>query len=855
MFNFYKYHLGKLLIVLFMVLQFSSSNISGNNSFDRPLVGTNLSSINYYATQMPFLNEFKSSQQWLTQNKASWNTKEQNLLDVDSNGWVRSLPNDETTADYTRVSSLLFRDHGNYLSGRYVVLYEGEGNIEYKFDAKKNDALSTKGRDVIEVDPSKSGILLSITETDPNQTGDYIRNIKVIPEVYESAATTTETFNPEFINKIEPFESLRFMDWMEANNSKQEEWSDRPKKEDARYSVHGAPVEIMVELANQTDTDPWFTIPHKATDEYVSNFAQYVKNNLEPDLKVYVEYSNEVWNDQFEQNKWAREQAQKEWSNSKLGHIDWFSKRTTEVVQIWDDVFAQDSERVIGVMGAQAANTWTGKRALNYEWSDAPLSHEDTGIDAVAIAPYFGGYLGSPKNSAQVESWTKESDGGLNKLFQELTVGGVLEGGPEGGALGQAQRNMERYADIADEEGVDLLAYEGGQHLVGFRGIESNQAITNLFIAANRDQRMGMIYKDYLEKWFDSGGGLFSNFSDISRPSKWGSWGSLESVYQDGSPKYDAVVDFIKNYSPTDVTDITDITDVTDDLTDTDTPIQNQIIGEVGKVSNFNHLSQTIEFENSYENPVVFASPLSRNGGDAAIARITDIQNDSFTAFLQEAEYKNGVHTNESFSYIVLEAGSWKLSDGSLLEVGAINSDLVTKSGWENISFQNSFNNTPVVLSQIQTMNDEQFVRTRQKDAQVNGFSLTMEEEEALKNSGHDSEKIGWLAIESGQGSWGDIAYQAGHTGDEVTDRWHTIDFDEEFADSPNLFASIASYDGADSSGLRTRNINSRQGQIMIEEDRSQDSETGHTTETVDFLAIADSGNLIASAYDSDVFV
>ena len=44
----------------------------------------------------------------------------------------------------------------------------------------------------------------------------------------------------------------------------------------------------------------------------------------------------------------------------------------------------------------------------------------------------------------------------------------------------------------------------------------------------------------------------------------------------------------------------------------------------------------------------------------------------NFTAYLQEAEYKDGAHTNESFSYIVLEAGTWELDNGSLLEVGMV---------------------------------------------------------------------------------------------------------------------------------------------------------------------------------------
>ncbi len=841
--KFYKYHLGKLLITILMVLQIGGfTELNENNTNPQSninLIGTNLGSINFYSSQLPFINEFKSSHSWLTQSQTQWNTKEENSLNLDSDGWVKSLDNAEV--EYTKVSTLLFRDHSNYPSGKYVVLYDGEGSIEYRLDAKKNEVLSTVGRDVIDVNPSKAGILLTITETDPNQTGDYIKNIRVVHESQESLATT-ETFNPEFLEKIEPFSTLRFMDWMETNHSEQKEWADRPKLGDARYSEVGAPVEIMVELANQTDTNPWFTMPHQATDDYVTNFATYVRDNLEPELEVYIEYSNEVWNPQFEQSKWAGQQAQNQWSNSNLNYLDWYSQRTTEVVKIWDRVFAQDSERVIGVMSAQSANSSTGQQVLDYNWSSTNLSHEDTGIDAISVAPYFGNYIGQPTNRDRLESWTTEADGGLNKLFQEITQGGLLNNSPQGGALAQTYGNMAAYANLAQQEGLELLAYEGGQHLAGIQGLENNQAITDLFIAANRDPRMGVIYREYLEKWFDVGGDLFVNFSDVESPSKWGSWGTLESVHQDSSPKYDAIIDFLENSNFSD-----------DDNDDNDNDSSStQIIGEMGRVGNFNHLSQTIQFTNSYDNPVVFALPLSRNGGDPAIARITDIQSNSFTTFLQEPEYRDGFHTKESFSYMVLEAGSWQLGDGSLLEVGHFNLNQASNSNWKNINFKNSFENTPVILSQVQTNNDQQFVRTRQKNANPYSFSLKIEEEEALNKSHHSTETVGWLAMDSGKGFWGDLSYEAGHTGDEVSRNWHTIDFEAEFTDTPHLFASLASYDGRDPAGLRYRNLDSNRVQIMVEEDRSLDSEVNHTTEIVDFLALSGEGNLVASAYNSN---
>lgn len=512
-------------------------------------MGTNLYSIVDWSTQQPFLDAFKSSRQWLTHNKATWDTNEDSKLNLDSNGWVKSLPTPGDGSQYTSVGTLMLREiGGKYPGGKYVVLYDGQGTIEYSFDGKKDVAASRLGRDVINVTPTNDGIWLNITATDPYKTGDYIRNIRVVPIEYENTYQT-QIFNPKFIEKIDDFSALRFMDWMETNHSAQSQWNTRPTTQSARYSQQGASVEVMVELANRIDADPWFTMPHQASDDYVLNFASYVKLHLEPGRKVYVEFTNEGWNSDFSQNRWILEQANNAWGNNGDADtqkiINWFSKRTTEITQIWDNVFGADKERVIGVMGAQAANIGVAEQALSYDWTSTPLSHQEYGIDAVAIGHYFGHYIGTPTHAAEVENWTRDADGELNKLFDEITKGGVLSGGPTGGALQQANNWMESHVELTQKEGLQLLAYEGGQHLTGVGYVSDNAAITKLFQDANRDPRIGTIYREYLQNWFDKGGGLFANFSDIGRTDKSGSWGLLESVSQNSSPKYDAVMDII----------------------------------------------------------------------------------------------------------------------------------------------------------------------------------------------------------------------------------------------------------------------------------------------------------------------
>ncbi|MEO0835467.1 MAG: Calx-beta domain-containing protein [Cyanobacteria bacterium J06642_3] len=280
--------------------------------------------------------------------------------------------------------------------------------------------------------------------------------------------------------------------------------------------------------------------------------------------------------------------------------------------------------------------------------------------------------------------------------------------------------------------------------------------------------------------------------------------------------------------------------------------LQPQPMGEVGIISELNHKTQTIQLNHSYNNPVVLAMPLSYNGIAPAIARITEIQHDSFTVYAQEAEYKDGKHAPESLSYMVLEAGTWELPDGTLLEAGTVDTNSTTNSLWSEIDFASNFLTKPAVFSQVQTQNGEQFVRTRQQSNNAEGFQLAMEEEELLKPSGHATETIGWLAMETGTGDWGDLKYQAGHTGLRIDHTWDQIKFKQDFENAPNIFASLASFQGGDSAGLRYQNLDSSQVQIKVEEDQSADSEIAHAKEIVDFLAISGSGDLTALAHDAD---
>ncbi len=277
-----------------------------------------------------------------------------------------------------------------------------------------------------------------------------------------------------------------------------------------------------------------------------------------------------------------------------------------------------------------------------------------------------------------------------------------------------------------------------------------------------------------------------------------------------------------------------------------------QNLGEADTITDLRHIKQTITLDRTYNNPVIFAPSVSFNGGQPAAVRISNVTNNSFEVYLQEPSNLDGSHTFETFSYFVFEAGTYQLSDGTLLEVGKLDTDATTNNNWENIDFDLNFTNTPVIFSQVQTDNESDLVRTRQRNATASGFQLSMEEEEAKVRigDGHIEETLGYLAIAPGLGNSHGTTYEAGSTGNSVTHNWSNINFENDFTNMPHFLASIATYDGGDSSGPRYRRLNENRVEVAVQEDTTHDSETNHTTEVVNYMAIEGDNALQGTAYD-----
>ena len=337
-------------------------------------------------------------------------------------------------------------------------------------------------------------------------------------------------FNPEYLNFMKDFQMVRYMnmsgmtrnpvvDWDERNTMKKATWG-------GKYGSRGAPVEVMVALSNQIDAYPWFSMPYKVSDDYITKFGVYVNANLKPQLKAYIEYSNEVWNPIFIHHDYAIAEGMKQKLDKKKSQAGykWYSKRSVQTFKLWEDVFG-GTDRLIRVMGSWASNQIMSSTVLKYE--DA---YKQT--DAIAIGPYFSAHPRVLRRTETVDDVFKAMLDKKTKWGMESTV-----------------NYIKKQAKVAKSYGVDLVAYEGGQHLVDWNTRKADEHPNQLLYAANRDPRMGILYDEMMNEWQRAGGKLFVAFSAPRIYSWYGSWGIKEHIRQARSdaPKYDSLMRYLSS--------------------------------------------------------------------------------------------------------------------------------------------------------------------------------------------------------------------------------------------------------------------------------------------------------------------
>ncbi|MCU0611035.1 MAG: hypothetical protein MUE60_04495, partial [Candidatus Eisenbacteria bacterium] len=399
-------------------------------------IGMNVAGPTDWNSEYPFVNIMKLGRSWGTCNVA-WHPSGQNLWDtqlidsvaVDENGYPLELPFevDHPNADTSQAVFSVWTNTSSLPSGTYILLYDGQGTFDFDFDAEITSV--TPGRLEVSVQPAAGIMKMEILGS---TQGDHVRNIRFLLPGTE-ATYQDEPWSAEWKEKLAPFTTIRFMDWGCTNNSILRTWDQRPAVDDYTYTISGIPYEWMVWTCNEIDADPWVCVPHLADSQYVANLATLFRDSLDAERTIYVEYSNELWNWMFAQAHYGLDSL-----DQGLPWPERLGPRIEDVMAIWTDVFAGQTNRLVRVVGSQTYYLDIVDRILDYVDPDV--------VDALAATWYVG------LNGDSLASY----GAGLtaDKVF-ELAYGELR------GDLSYFLRGNKA---IADDEGLRFVYYEGGQH-------------------------------------------------------------------------------------------------------------------------------------------------------------------------------------------------------------------------------------------------------------------------------------------------------------------------------------------------------------------------------------------------------
>ena len=466
-------------------------------------------------------------------------------LPLDDNGWPqadfqyifadgrRNMP--WNGADFNGTNPDLSGTYHLSFTGQAVLSTQGledPNAVEFQnvvYDASTN----TTTADVV-VHPNHWLLDIGFTQTKrlPGDTaGNGVTNLRLIRPGYP--ADTTQIFTSRFINALKLLGPKTFRTFDTGGNSYNiwngsnlvtAKWSDRSLPSDSYWPLPSKnsgdkrglslPWEYVIQLCNTINADPWIIVPVSADDDYITQLATLFKNGdqftsgLKPNLHLYVEYSNEVWNWSFSQSTYNQIQA----SSEGISLIDRYLERTIQISNLFSKVY-----------GTAAINTTVRPVALwqyntdldiqnGLQWAqnkfNAPVN---TFLYGIGEAPYIDPLEPSfSQNENGLAPYPDPTDPkAVDRIFDTFYT-----------AAGNRRKAFTAWQTVATYYGLHEVGYESGPSL-------------NAEIQADvsRSPRMvDFIQRYYLDNYFATGADAVNYFAfGPGSPCNCGDWYLFEN--------------------------------------------------------------------------------------------------------------------------------------------------------------------------------------------------------------------------------------------------------------------------------------------------------------------------------------
>jgi len=259
----------------------------------------------------------------------------------------------------------------------------------------------------------------------------------------------------------------------------------------------------------------------------------------------------------------------------------------------------------------------------------------------------------------------------------------------------------------------------------------------------------------------------------------------------------------------------------------------------------------SVDLGQNYNSAVIIATPIYPNSSvPPVVTRIRNVAGSGFEVKIDRTDGSTAT-TSVDVSIVAVEEGVYtQAADGVTMEAVKYNSTITgSKNAWsaEARSYQNSYT-SPVVVGQVMSANDANWstfwCMGSSRTSPPNASNLNVGKHVAEDpNKTRANETVGYIVIESGNGSVNGVAYTAGVGSDIVRGTGNTssgYSYSLSGLSAASAAAvSIAAMDGGDGGWAvlyGATPMTASQLTLAVDEDQLSGNERNHTTEQLGYL-------------------
>lgn len=245
---------------------------------------------------------------------------------------------------------------------------------------------------------------------------------------------------------------------------------------------------------------------------------------------------------------------------------------------------------------------------------------------------------------------------------------------------------------------------------------------------------------------------------------------------------------------------------------------------------------ETVNFVNTYDDPVVVAYIYTRGGGQSIQCRVRNVTSTSCEIFMQEPDNEN--HADESVAYMVMEAGTWTHPVLGVMHAGSGN---LPDSG--GAYFSHPLGVSPCIFATLNTHNNNNFGSTEVQNVSTTQFQLF---QAGITGVSRSDETVGYIVLNTNlvgtladgtdfETDWIDTGVGFG-----VDDTYYQINYNNTYSASAVVIVNNRTSNG-ETWWVRAAEASpsSTYHRVYAEEDQVGDSERNHTNEEISWFVAA----------------